>query len=93
MATTTRQWSRHCAGAIRIIPTFHTSISKDNEAGADRPRINPGEDWRQEFYARKEGEQGAKQRAFRRALKDLEDMSRVAYRDDLVWIIKDYNEN
>jgi hypothetical protein len=50
------------------------------------------EDWRQEFYSRKEGEQGAKQRAFRRALKDLEDMSRVAYRDELVWIISKETE-
>ncbi len=44
------------------------------------------EEWRQEFYARKEGEQGAKQRAFKRAMDGLQDMGLIAYRDGLVWI-------
>jgi hypothetical protein len=44
-------------------------------------------DWREEFYARKDGEPGAKQKASSRAKSSLQDIGLVAYRDGLVWNI------
>lgn len=45
--------------------------------------------WRSEFYARIEGDQGTKQRAFKRSMDSLQDLSRIGFRDDLVWIIQE----
>lgn len=42
--------------------------------------------WRQEFYARKNGNQAAKQKAFKRAMSDLQDLGQIGYRDGLVWV-------
>jgi len=43
--------------------------------------------WRDEFYARKDGEPEAKQKVFSRAKSGLRDKVYVAYRDNLVWNI------
>jgi hypothetical protein len=49
--------------------------------------------WRLEFYSRKDGEQEAKKKAFGRARDGLIDMGKVAYRDDLAWVVShDDNE-
>jgi hypothetical protein len=44
--------------------------------------------WRKEFYARTEGTQEAKQKAFKRAVSDLQDLGLVGFRDGLVWAVK-----
>ena len=44
------------------------------------------DDFRKEFYARKDGEKETKQRAFNRAKSKLEDAGLIAYREGLVWI-------
>lgn len=45
--------------------------------------------WRQEFYSRKDGSEGAKQKAFSRAKTELEGMGKTGYRDEWVWAIGD----
>jgi len=45
------------------------------------------EAWRQEFYARKEGNPETKQKAFKRAMNGLYDIGKVAYRDGYVWAV------
>ena len=47
--------------------------------------------WRQEFYARKNGSQEAKQKAFKRAMASLQDLGQIGYRDGLVWVAKGDN--
>jgi hypothetical protein len=49
--------------------------------------------WRSVFYSMKDGEQEAKKKAFQRANKSLRDKSRIAYRDGLVWIVRDTGTN
>jgi KaiC/GvpD/RAD55 family RecA-like ATPase len=62
-----------------------------NNRSGIRPNTRCGsvEAWRKEFYSRAAGKptQEAKQKAFSRASTSLKDLSLVAYRDDLVWIL------
>jgi hypothetical protein len=47
------------------------------------------ETWRKECYARTDGVQDTKQKAFKRSMNYLQDANRIGFRDGLVWIIKD----
>jgi len=44
--------------------------------------------WRSEFYARTDGTQETKRKAFTRAMRELQDMGKIGYRDGLVWAVK-----
>jgi hypothetical protein len=65
----------------------HGQLSSGYSDIADGTRCTPVELWRIEFYAIKEGNLEAKQRAFNRALSGLRDMKYLDLRDDFVWLI------
>jgi hypothetical protein len=89
----TKKEKRLTGDKLKAMDALYDTLLKSGEVIHNHYGIPPGvncvdfELWREEFYARKDGNPDTKQKAFKRAADGLQDIGKVGYRDGHVWAV------